>query len=63
MLGQMTACIDARPQAGEPCVVMGRSSPRTAARRYTASTLYDADGRVLARAQHTWILVDPAAFN
>jgi hypothetical protein len=52
VLGQLTARIDARPQVGED----GRKT-------FTASTLYDADGRVLARAKHTWITVDPAAFN
>ena len=30
---------------------------------FTASTLYDADGRVVASAKHTWIQVDPSVFN
>lgn len=63
VLGQMTACIDARPPAGEPCVVMGRLLAEDGRKTFTASTLYDADGRVLARARHTWIAVDPALFN
>lgn len=63
VLGQMTACIDARPQPGEPCVVMGRVLAEDGRKTHTASTLYDSDGRVLARARHTWILVDPALFN
>lgn len=63
VLGQMSACIDARPPAGEACVVMGRLLTEDGRKTFTASTLYDADGRVLARARHTWIAVDPALFN
>jgi hypothetical protein len=63
VLGQLTACIDARPQTGEECVALGRYLGEDGRKTFTASTLYDADGRVLARAKHTWITVDPAAFN
>ncbi|MFF0345920.1 hypothetical protein [Kribbella sp. NPDC004875] len=63
VLGRLTACIDARPQAGEECVALGRYLGEDGRKTFTASTLYDADGRVLARAKHTWITVDPAAFN
>jgi hypothetical protein len=63
VLGQLTACIDARPQVGEECVALGRYLGEDGRKTFTASTLYDADGRVLARAKHTWIMVDPAAFN
>ena len=63
VLGQLTACIDARPQVGEECVALGRYLGEDGRKTFTASTLYDADGRVLARAKHTWITVDPAAFN
>jgi hypothetical protein len=63
VLGQLTACLDARPQPGEPCVVMGRLLGEDGRKTFTASTLYDSDGRVLARAKHTWITVDPALFN
>lgn len=63
VLGQMSACIDARPPAGEPCVLMGRLLSEDGRKTHTATTLYDADGRVLARARHTWILVDPSLFN
>ncbi|WP_406051151.1 hypothetical protein [Kribbella sp. NBC_00889] len=63
VLGQLTACIDARPQPGEQCVALGRYLGEEGRKTFTASTLYDADGRVLARARHTWITVDPAVFN
>jgi hypothetical protein len=63
VLGRLTACIDARPRAGEECVALGRYLGEDGRKTFTASTLYDADGRVLARAKQTWILVDPALFN
>jgi acyl-CoA thioesterase FadM len=62
VLGQLTACIDARPPAGEACVVMGRLLAEDGRKTTTATTLYDADGRVLGRAQQVWIMVDPATF-
>ncbi|MFI7065878.1 hypothetical protein ACIBL3_33105 [Kribbella sp. NPDC050124] len=63
VLGQLTACIDARPRVGEACVALGRYLGEDGRKTFTASTLYDADGRILARARHTWIAVDPALFN
>ncbi len=63
VLGQLTACIDAQPQPGEECVVLGQLLEMDGRKTLTASTLYDSDGRVLARARATWILVDPALFN
>jgi hypothetical protein len=55
VLGRMTAAVDARPRAGEPCVVVGRWLGAERRKTFTASTMYDADGRVLGRAQATWI--------
>lgn len=63
VLGRMTACVDAQPQVGEPCVLMGRKLGESGRKTFAATTLYDSDGRILARARHTWILVDPALFN
>ncbi|WP_344180978.1 hypothetical protein [Kribbella lupini] len=63
VLGRMTACVDAQPQLGEPCVIMGRNLGESGRKTFTATTLYDSDGRILARARHTWIAVDPALFN
>jgi hypothetical protein len=42
---------------------MGRLLAEDGRKTHTATTLYDSDGRVLARARHTWISVDPARFN
>jgi hypothetical protein len=42
---------------------MGRNLGESGRKTFTATTLYDSDGRILARARHTWIAVDPALFN
>ena len=63
VLGRMTARIDALPVVGEPHVVVGTRLRRDGRKTFTASTLYDADGRVVAAAQHVWIAVDPEVFN
>jgi hypothetical protein len=63
VLGRMTARVDALPVVGETHVVVGRHLGTDGRKSFTASTLYDADGRVVGTARHTWIQVDPAAFN
>jgi hypothetical protein len=63
VLGRMTARVDALPVVGEQHVVVGRHLAGDGRKSFTASTLYDADGRVVAAARHTWIQVDPAVFN
>ena len=63
VLGTMAALLDSHPALGEPYVVVGRALRRDGRRTHTASTLYDAEGRVVARARHVWVEVDPALFN
>ena len=63
VLGRMTARVDTLPVVGEPHVVVGGARGSEGRKTFTASTLYDADGRVVAVAAHVWIAVDPAAFN
>ena len=63
VLGRMTARVDALPVVGEPHVVVGEGRGQDGRKTFTASTLYDADGRVVATAEHIWIAVDPAAFG
>jgi hypothetical protein len=63
VLGRMTARVDALPVVGETHVVVGRHLGTDGRKSFTASTLYDADGRIVGAARHTWIQVDPAAFN
>ncbi|MDQ4085999.1 MAG: hypothetical protein M3165_09300 [Actinomycetota bacterium] len=62
VLGRMTAEAYAPAEVGERHVVMGRLLRQEGRKTFTATTLYDSDGRVVARAQHVWIAVDPAAF-
>ena len=63
VLGRMTARIDTLPLVGEEHVVVGHSRGRQGRKLFTASTLYDSDGRVVATAEHTWVTVDPTAFR
>lgn len=63
VLGRMAARVDALPVVGEPHVVVGHKRGVDGRKTFTASTLYDGDGRVVATAEHVWIAVDPAAFN
>lgn len=62
VLGRMTAQVDALPVIGDPHVVVGESRGTEGRRTSTASTLYDPDGRVVARAEQVWIEVDAAVF-
>ena len=62
VLAGMTARVDALPVIGEEHVVVGLARGQEGRKTFTASTLYDADGRVVARAEHVWVAVDPAAF-
>jgi hypothetical protein len=62
VLARMTARVDALPVVGEEHVVVGLALGQDGRKTFTASTLHDADGRVVARAEHVWVAVDPAAF-
>lgn len=62
VLGRMTARVDALPVLGEEHVVVGLARGQEGRKTFTASTLYEADGRVVACAEHVWIAVDPEAF-
>jgi hypothetical protein len=55
VLGRMTVAVDAVPLPGEPCVVLGRRLGDEGRKTFTASTVYDSDGRVLGRAEAVWI--------
>jgi hypothetical protein len=63
VLGTMTARIDALPVIGEEHVVIGAARGQEGRKTFTAATLYDADARVVAVAEHVWVTVDPAAFG
>jgi hypothetical protein len=55
VLGRITAEVDAPAQVGERHVVMGRLLGQDGRKTFTTTTLYDSDGRVVARAEHVWI--------
>jgi hypothetical protein len=57
LLGRMAAAVDALPQAGEQYVVVGRALAVEGRKTFTASTMYDGDGRVVGRAEATWIAI------
>jgi hypothetical protein len=62
VLARMTARVDALPVVGEDHVVVGLARGEDGRKTFTASTLYDADGRIVARAEHVWVAVNPADF-
>ncbi|WP_107704545.1 hypothetical protein [Nocardioides allogilvus] len=63
VLGRMTARIDTLPVIGEEHVVVGAKRGAEGRKTFTSATLYDADSRIVASAEHIWIAVDPAAFG
>lgn len=63
VLGRMTAQVHALPRLGEPHVVVGQLLRREGRRSFSATSLRDADGRLLASAEHVWFAVDPAMFG
>ena len=62
VLGRITAEVDALPAIGEPHVLVGQRLGADGRKTMTAATLYDSDERVVARAEHVWIAVDPKTF-
>ncbi|WP_205474068.1 hypothetical protein [Nocardioides sp. SYSU D00038] len=63
VLGTMTARIDELPPVGEEVVVVGGSRGTEGRKTFGAATLYGADGRVLALAEHVWIAIDAKEFS
>jgi len=63
VLGRMTARVDTLPMVGEPHVAIGGARGRDGRKTFTASTLLDSDGRVVAVAEHVWFAVEPAGFG
>lgn len=63
VLGRMTTQVDTLPAIGEQHVVVGERRDSQGRKTFTAATLYDASGSVVARAEHIWITVDPTQFQ
>ncbi|MFH5823221.1 hypothetical protein [Georgenia sp. AZ-5] len=60
VLGTMTARVHALPDAGAEHVVMAWARGVQGRKHLSGTALHAADGRLLARAEATWIAVDPA---
>jgi hypothetical protein len=63
VLARMTVRLDSLPVIDEEHVLVGLGRGNDGRKTWTSSTMYDADGRVVASAEHLWIAVDPAAFD
>jgi hypothetical protein len=57
LLGRMAAVVDALPEPGSACVVVGRADEASGRKAFTSSTVYGPDGARLATARATWIRV------
>jgi hypothetical protein len=55
----MTAQVFTPPVIGEEHVVLSWSRGDDGRKRHAGSALFTADGRLLARADQTWIAIDP----
>lgn len=63
VLGTMTARVDRVPLRDEPCVITGALLDASGRRAETATTMYGADGSVVALAHAVWVQIDADAFN
>lgn len=62
VLGSITAVVARSPRVGEDCVVTGAALGGSGRKELTATSLYGADGALLARAAQIWVEVDPSTF-
>jgi hypothetical protein len=58
LLGRMSARIERRPCPGDRCVIVAWPTGRDGRKLFASSALLASNGKVLAAAQATWILVD-----
>ena len=63
VLGTMTARLLALPAAGEPHVVLAWQRGSAGRKHHSGSALLTEGGEVLARAEATWIAVDPTTIR
>ncbi|WP_243056492.1 hypothetical protein [Nocardioides sp. SR21] len=62
VLARMTAWVDGLPEVGVEHVALGLGGRVDGRKTHTSSALVAPDGRVVGRAEHLWIAVDPARF-
>lgn len=63
VLGRLTGLVHSLPAIGAPHVVVGEGRAMEGRKAFTATSIYDDAGTLLATAEHVWISVDPAAFS
>lgn len=63
VLGRLTGMVHSLPAVGAPHVVVGEGRAIEGRKAFTATSLYDDAGTLLATAEHVWISVDPSAFS
>jgi hypothetical protein len=63
VLGRMTAEVPVTPLAGGEYVIVGHARGVDGRKAFTSSALYDHAGGLLARAEATWLVIDPATIN
>jgi hypothetical protein len=63
VLGTMTARVHALPETGEPHVVLAWQRGSQGRRHLSGTALLSPSGEVLARAEATWVAVDPATIR
>lgn len=62
VLARMTAWLNGVPEPGVEYVALGLGLGSEGRKTFTASALVDPTGRVVGRAEHLWVAVDPAKF-
>jgi hypothetical protein len=63
VLAQMSARVEAMPQPGTSYAVVGQHVRTEGRKSWTATALFDADGRLVAGAEQLWIAVDPSVLR
>jgi hypothetical protein len=63
VLGRMTASTDEHVTPGASYTIVGRLLAEQGRKTITATTAYDDENRIVGRAEHVWIAVDPALFS
>ena len=58
LLGRMSARIERRPCPGDECIIVAWPTGRDGRKLFASSALLSSDGKFLAAAQATWLLVD-----
>ena len=59
----MTASTSDHVTAGTAYTIVGRLLAEEGRKTLTATTAYDDEGRVVGRAEHVWIAIDPTRFS